>query len=165
MDTTSYQIKENGNFPNNEKLPLILYKAAFQEENGNEIKEIVEKNGWSGTWTNGVFNYHHYHSASHEVLVVLYGSATLIFGGPGGNEVHVRKGDAVIIPAGVGHYNKSADPDFKVLGAYPGGQEDYDICTENDDPEEKKQNIQNVPLPEKDPIYGKNGAIPKEWDK
>lgn len=163
MELEKYTLDQNGKFPNNENLPLVVYRNAIEGELKYDIKETLEKNGWLGAWTNGVFTYHHYHSLSHEVLVVLDGSATLVFGGSGGKEIKVKGGDTVVIPAGVGHFNKDASSDFKVMGAYPGGQENYDICTEKDDPDEKKKNIEKVPLPEADPLKGVEGPLIKAW--
>ncbi|MGK7390333.1 MAG: cupin domain-containing protein [Candidatus Cyclobacteriaceae bacterium M2_1C_046] len=163
MEIERYTLERNGAFPNNENLPLVLYRNVIVDELNYDSKETLEKNGWTGTWTDDVFTYHHYHSVSHEVLVILEGSATLIFGGPGGKEADVKKGDAVVIPAGVGHFNKKSSSDFKVMGAYPGGQEDYDICTEKDDPKEKIKNIEKVPLPEYDPFEGAEGPLISYW--
>lgn len=106
MVTEQHFINENEAIPNNPDLPLVIYREAFNGQLKYDIKETFAKNGWSGAWTNGVFTYHHYHSVSHEVLAVIEGSATLIFGGPEGKEVKVQKGDIIIIPAGVGHLIK-----------------------------------------------------------
>lgn len=158
-------LQPHGNNPNNPHLPLLLYWQVFPEKSNleSQFKEAFEQHNWRGSWTNGVFDYHHYHSKSHEVLGVAAGSATIIFGGPGGEEVEVKAGDMVVLPAGTGHCRKSASSDFSVVGAYPDGQENYDICTEDDDPEEKKQNIKQVPLPGADPVAGKEGPLLQHW--
>jgi uncharacterized protein YjlB len=62
---------------------------------------------------------HHYHSTSHEVLCVIGGSASITFGGPEGQKIEVSAGDAVVIPAGVGHCNEGYDGGFFAIGAYP----------------------------------------------
>ncbi|MBW3544458.1 MAG: cupin domain-containing protein [Bacteroidetes bacterium] len=160
-----YPLTHNGQIPNNPRLPLLLYRQVFPYPEGlrDKFKNTFEQNSWGGSWTNGVFEYHHYHSNAHEVLGVYSGRATLIFGGPGGQEVEVSKGDMVVIPAGVGHFCKKASDDFKVVGAYPKGQEDYDVCTEQDNLKEKQKNIEKVALPLTDPVGGKKGPLLKEW--
>lgn len=161
----SHQLKENGRFPNNPNLPLLIYQQVFEEKKDLEtqFKAGFQENNWKGSWVNGVFDYHHYHSTAHEVLGVISGTATIMFGGPEGIEADVEAGDMVVLPAGTGHCRLSASDDFKVAGAYPAGQEDYDLCTEEDNPEEKKKNIRKVPLPETDPVSGKNGPITDFW--
>lgn len=162
---TLYPLTQNGNIPNNPRLPLLLYRQVYTDPEGlkDKFRQCFEENSWGGSWTYGVYDYHHYHSTAHEVLGVYSGQAKLIFGGPGGQEVEVKNGDLVVIPAGVGHCCKWASDDFKVIGAYPRGQEDYDICTEKDNPEEKKKNIAEVALPLADPVAGKNGPLLNEW--
>lgn len=165
QEPTPYQLDPNGQIPNNPKLPLLLYQQLFDSKEGlqEQFKKAFKENDWGGSWVNGIFNYHHYHSTAHEVLGVLSGSATIIFGGPRGKEVAVKAGDMVVLPAGTGHCRKSASSDFSVIGAYPKGQEDYDICTEKDDPEEKKKSIEKVALPSADPLGGINGPLMKYW--
>ena len=163
----TFILQPHGNIPNNQHLPVLLYRQVFTEGNNRteQFKEVYAQNNWGGTWVNGVFDYHHYHSKSHEVLGIAAGSATLILGGPGGKEVEVSAGDMVVLPAGTGHCRKSASSDFSVVGAYPKGQENYDICTEDDDMQEKQENIARVLLPTADPVFGKEGPLPAHWKK
>ncbi|WP_187262928.1 cupin domain-containing protein [Pontibacter beigongshangensis] len=151
--------------PNNPDLPLLLYRQVFRAGDNleHQFKEAFRENSWAGTWTNGVFGYHHYHSVAHEVLGVAAGAATLIFGGPGGQEVEVTAGDMVVLPAGTGHCCKQASSNFRVIGAYPQGQEDYDICKETDDVAEKVKNIAKVALPLADPVAGRHGPLLQHW--
>ena len=104
----------------------------------------------------GVFPYHHYHSVSHEVLCVVGVAARVTFVGPEGETLEVRAGDVVVIPAGVGHCNEGSDGAFSVVGAYPHGQENYDLRT--GEPGERPgvlENLRNVPVPESDPLSAK----------
>jgi uncharacterized protein YjlB len=167
LTVTPHYFQPSGNIPNHPALPLLLYRQVFSGSGNMEtqFKEAFRKNNWGGSWVNGIFSYHHYHSTSHEVLGVAAGAATLILGGPGGEEVKVEAGDMVVLPAGTGHCRKSASPDFSVVGAYPEGQENYDICTEKDNMEEKKQPIRQVPLPATDPVAGKEGPLLKHWKR
>ena len=112
----------------------------------------------------GVFSYHHYHSNAHEVLCVVGGSASIAFGGPEGETVEVGAGDVVVIPAGVGHCKEGSRGGFTVIGAYPRGQENYDLRTgERGDRPEALENIRNVPLPKADPLFGDEGPLVRRW--
>jgi uncharacterized protein YjlB len=51
-----------------------------------------------------------------------------------------------------------------VVGAYPRGQEDYDLL--RGDPaelEEAVANIERVELPAADPVHGENGPLVELW--
>ncbi len=49
------------------------------------------------------------------------GWAEVLFGGDSGRMITLRAGDAVLIPAGVGHRQVSASEDFVAVGAHPEG--------------------------------------------
>ena len=159
-------LSDDGTFPNNGHLSLIVYRNALRDvlnHNGKEVEQLFESNGWSNSWEDGVYDYHHYHSVTHEVLGVIKGSTRIQFGGPTGISLMVDPGDVIIIPAGVAHKNLGGDESFKCVGAYPDGK-DYDINYGK--PEERPkadENIKNVPLPESDPVFGTSGPLIKEW--
>lgn len=161
-----YLLPDDGVFPNNSLLPLLVYRKVFQlsaTEQESAIKEIFESNSWNKAWTDGVYNYHHYHSTSHEVLAIIKGSARIQFGGPSGVSVFLERGDMVIIPAGVAHKNIGDDNDFTCIGAYPDGT-DYDIkLGKEDERPGADENIKQVPLPPTDPVYGADGPLVKNW--
>src|ERR1700760_3950694 len=80
--------KRNKYFPNN-KLPVLIYKEVLKLVNQkSKAKKIIEnifyRNGWSNTWENGIYDFHHYHSNCHEAMAIKRGSATVILGGPRG---------------------------------------------------------------------------------
>lgn len=111
-----------GEMPNS-TLPLIVAaRAVGPDLSENAVHDLLRSHGWQGTWTYTVYDYWHYHAAGHEVLVCIAGHARIGFGGDTGEEVEMTPGDAVIIPAGVGHKRLSASPDFQVVGAYPPDQ-------------------------------------------
>jgi uncharacterized protein YjlB len=160
-----YLLEDNGTFPNNH-LPALHYKQVFNLSwflPGIFVRRVFKRNGWGNNWRAGIFTYSHYHSNTHEVLGVIKGEATLLLGGKGGREIHIRKGDVLVIPAGVAHQNLSAEIDLTCIGGYPGGR-DYDM--NYGEPGERPitdKNIASVPLPSRDPVYGINAPLRNIW--
>ncbi len=159
-------IKDDGVFPNS-ALFILIYKKALllpDENAATIVEEVFKKNNWTNTWQNGIFDYHHYHSITHEALGVYEGSTTVQLGGLNGMIFEIEKGDIIIIPAGVAHKNLSPEKNFKSVGAYPEGK-DYDI--KRGDPEDRpetEKNIKEVPLPDTDPVYGNSGPLINNWE-
>jgi uncharacterized protein YjlB len=164
--TFSHHIMPPGRVvPNNLHLPVIYYKSVLELGDGAEesVKKLFRSNGWKNSWTDGIFTYHHYHSTAHEVLAVISGDCMLEFGGEDGNIQKVCKGDVVVLPAGVVHKNVGASPDFLCVGAYADGKEyDMNYCKE-EEMDQAKRNIERVPLPKKDPVFGDNGPVIELW--
>ena len=159
-------LKDDGTYPNNETLPLLVYHQALRssvEVPARTLEDIFQAQNWRGAWRNGIFSYHHYHSTAHEVLGVAQGSATVQLGGPHGVTLDVATGDVLVIPAGVAHKNRGASGGFLVVGAYPDGQ-NWDLKRgEPGDRPEADRNIEQVPLPSRDPVYGSNGPVQEHW--
>jgi uncharacterized protein YjlB len=159
---------DDGQVPNS-SLPLLVMRGAIIPDAADPASAFecaFAANGWTNSWRNGVYPFHHYHSNTHEVLGVARGRATLRLGGEAGRDVAVAAGDVVVIPAGVGHKRIDASDDFEVVGAYPDGR-DWDLIrAENTDAEshaEFKARIANVPLPARDPVAGENGPLIAAW--
>lgn len=156
-------------FPNNARLPVIVYRAAIQlpmhGDAARPIEQTFERHGWSGGWRAGVYTYHHYHSTAHEVLGCYSGRAALMLGGPEGVRVEVERGDVIVLPAGVAHKSIDSSADFKVVGAYAEGRE-YDMKRgKPDEPQASEQDIAQVPLPEADPVFGARGPLLEHWPR
>ena len=125
----SYMLKPTRLVPNSPH-PLIHYSGFFNNESASnpvKIHEHLASKDWQTQWIirYGPTQQSHYHSTTHECMVVLSGSATIRFGvadiapenacgsgddskEPGGIEIQANVGDAFLIPAGVAH--KTFDP-------------------------------------------------------
>jgi uncharacterized protein YjlB len=159
-------LTDDGVFPNNGKLPLLIYKRALNTDLPDltaQVQAVFAENHWGGSWIDGIFDYHHYHSTAHEVLAICHGQAEVRFGGEHGITFTVMAGDVVVIPAGVAHKNLGSNDEFVVVGAYPQGQ-NYDMCHgwHEERPEADKR-IVRVPRPEADPLYGPDGPLMEHW--
>ncbi|MDW8543150.1 cupin domain-containing protein [Staphylococcus sp. KG4-3] len=153
---------DDGQIPNNPYLPVLVYQNVFLAT--DDLRHILSTNQWGNTWEGGVFSYHHYHSNSHEVLLVINGTAQLILGGKNGTLINITEGDALILPAGTGHKLVSQSNDFAVMGAYPHSQS-YDICVGKvSERPQNLYNIENVSIPNTDPIFGSHGPLKKRWN-
>ena len=163
-----FLVTEDGVFPNNRMLPLLVYRKVLNPEAPDlaaQVRSLLAENHWGGTWLDDIYDFHHYHSTAHEVLAICSGQAQVCFGGAHGITLTVAAGDVVIIPAGVAHKKLRSDGNFVVVGAYPQGQ-DYDMCygRHGERPEADK-NIVSVRLPEFDPLYGRDGPLREHWNR
>jgi uncharacterized protein YjlB len=163
----AFLLTNDGVFPNNRALPLLVYKKALNADAPDlisQVQALLAGNGWIGAWTDSIFDFHHYHSRSHEVLAVCRGQANVCFGGEHGITLTLAAGDVVVIPAGVAHKNRGASGDFVVVGAYPRGQENYDMCHgRREERPQTDKSIVNTPVPESDPLYGSDGPLTERW--
>ena len=161
-----YMIKDNGLFPNNNGLPLVVYQGIFvtgRLADPDHIEETFSKNSWVGSWRNGIYPYHHYHSTAHEVLGIYSGSVRVQFGGDDGITLLGQSGDVLVLPAGLAHKNLWSSHDFRVIGAYPAGTSwDMNYGKEGERPG-TDENISRVPLPDSDPVYGSEGIVHTHW--
>ena len=160
------RLTDDGVIPNNPELPLILYQNALQlpeRDPAAWVEELLAGNGWEGSWRNGIYPYHHYHSTAHEVLMVFRGRATVQLGGEHGIITKIQRGDGMVLPAGVGHKNMEHSDDFAVVGAYPHGQH-WDLCYGRPGERPKTdKNIARVGRPTSDPLYGPEGPLMDHW--
>jgi uncharacterized protein YjlB len=159
-------LDDDGRFPNNARLPLLIYRHALnlpRHDPASAIEDLLEENDWCNSWRDGIYTYHHYHSNTHEVLVVFSGSSEVQFGGPEGVSQEIAIGDVVIIPAGVAHKNLGSNDNFGVIGAYPEGR-DWDICRgRKGERPAADERIARIPIPRGDPIYGPDGPLAAFW--
>ena len=168
MRANAHLFADDGGVPNNPRLPLIVYPAAVDpggDDLAGAFEALFRANGWGGGWRNGIYPFHHFHSTAHEVLGIAAGEAEVRFGGEAGKTLHVRAGDAVLIPAGVGHKRLSASPDLLVVGAYPAGT-GADLVREGArDGETIRRRIAAVAVPPADPVSGADGPMTRLWNQ
>jgi uncharacterized protein YjlB len=143
--------------PNHPVFPVLVYRGVDAAAAGPDAaRALFAEHGWGGSWVNGVFDFHHFHSTSHEALAVVAGAATLELGGPQGEAFDVAAGDVLVLPAGTGHRRAAERDGFTVVGAYPAGQHDYDLLR-GEDPDEvaaARERIAALPAPSEDPVGG-----------
>ncbi|NGZ76275.1 hypothetical protein [Saccharibacillus alkalitolerans] len=161
-DPQPFFFEDDGIIPNNPKLPVILYPGALSDK-PEWAESVFNGNGWRNSWENGVFDYHHYHSNTHEVLGVTHGTILLQLGGESGRAFDLKADDVVVLPAGTGHKRITASGGFRIVGAYPDGM-DYNTRVENDGKREQALGeIAEVPLPRTDPLHGEDGPLKALW--
>lgn len=154
----TFMLSDDGQVPNNPHLPLVVYRKAFEPGSTAEAAiELFANNGWQGAWVNGIYDYHHYHARAHEVLANLGAAVMVQFGGRSGPIVEFEQGDVVVIPAGGGHCRLSSGSSLTIVGAYPAGQENWDL-KRGDRPSDypaAHAEIAAVALPVLDPVTGR----------
>lgn len=156
---------DDGATPNS-RFPVLLYRLEPDPggDSAGAFEALFAAHRWTPLWRAGIFDYHHYHPNAHEVLGVARGQARVTLGGAAGQTLTVKVGDVLVLPAGTGHRCVEASSDFLVVGAYPQGQEDYDI--QRPDRAAHKQALARIAAtagPEQDPVSGVHGALMSEW--
>ena len=164
-DVQCHRFSDDGEIPNHPTLPLLVVQQAVKphgspDDLARSLEAAYRRHGWQGRWRWGVYPFAHYHSTAHEVLTCFRGWANLQLGGRNGLMLPVRPGDALIIPAGVGHQNLEGSADFQVCGAYPPDQEaDLIRADERERHAGARERIRQVPVPDTDPLFGRAGPL------
>jgi uncharacterized protein YjlB len=167
VEPLTFMFADDGSVPNNPALPFVVLPGAIDLSGSANPEEIIEQsfhgNGWGQSWRNGIFPYVHYHSMIHEGLGIARGRAKVRFGGNGGKELDLVPGDVAVLPAGTGHHCLWSSPDLLVIGAYPKTGR-YDLCRGSKAEHARAiTTIPKVPLPDTDPVFGKDGPLIKAW--
>jgi uncharacterized protein YjlB len=157
----------DGRTPNNPALPLVHYRDAVVLPDDFDPAAVMEElfgaNGWGRGWRNGIFDFLHFHTQTHEVLGIARGEARVRFGGAKGQILTVRAGDVVVLPAGTGHQRIAPAQGLLVVGAYP-PEGRYDQHKPGEVAGERARRlIAHVPVPAADPIYGTGGPLVACW--
>ncbi len=69
--------KKNNFFPNS-ALPVLICQKAIELPKqkhvaGDMLQTIFTKNKWGNSWGNGIYDFHHYHSNTHECMGIAAG--------------------------------------------------------------------------------------------
>lgn len=163
FEVEKYWFEDDGVIPNN-ALPVLVYRQICAVDDKSEWFETTFiANGWTNNWRDTILPYDHFHSTTHEVLGVGKGDVMLHVGGRFGKQLFLNAGDAIILPAGVGHYALPAENEYEIVGGYPEGRA-WDLLTgEEGERERALIGIKNVPVPFTDPIDGEHGTLISSW--
>lgn len=160
-----FYFDDDGITPNN-RLPVLIYKNVLNEVK-EDLAEYLEKtfqqNNWTNNWRDIILEKDHYHSTTHEVLGISKGSVNLQLGGACGKQFSISAGDVLILPAGIAHRSLKNHSDYEVVGGYPEGRSWDMIYCQPEKYQEAKIEIEELPLPKFDPIFGTKGPLLDLW--
>jgi uncharacterized protein YjlB len=167
VEPESHTFADDGETPNNPRFPLLVYRhpvtLSEKFDPAAVFEELFKSNGWADSWRDSIYPFNHFHTATHEVLGIARGTATVRFGGDAGETIELGAGDVIVIPAGTGHCALEKSDDLLVVGAYPPGG-DYDEPKPDDiDPDKARASIASVDAPARDPVYGAGGPMREIW--
>jgi len=167
LKVSKHFIARHGLIPNSSATskPMLIYHSVFTSPatKSSITAHLSKTNVIEPHWTYSMYPTSHFHSNTHEVLIILSGSALLLFGGeenPERVEADVTKGDAIVLPAGTAHRlleDKSGD--FQMLGCYPVGAAQWDMCYGKDSEGDVEGRIKKLEWFQSDPFYGSEGPV------
>jgi uncharacterized protein YjlB len=164
----AFHFRDDGETPNNPRFPMILYRSPVKLDPDYDPAALFETlfaaHDWGKSCRDGIYDFNHFHTATHEVLGIARGHARVRFGGRWGKVIEVRAGDVIVQPAGNGHQWLSQSKDLLVVGAYPKSVRDggghYDEPGPKDvDHDAAVRSIARVAAPHADPVYGASGPL------
>ncbi|KAF2813066.1 uncharacterized protein BDZ99DRAFT_381699 [Mytilinidion resinicola] len=168
-----YRLSPTPHVPNS-VLPVLLYRSVLPPNpTADSTRRALEKNLWMQGGVFKTYTAHHFHSVTHECYAVFKGSSRLLLGrGPlddpeGGKQLmfQVSVGDIIVLPAGVSHCSLHSEGEYEYVGLYPQGSPHWDnnFCKKPEETAQKAENARAVPVPEYDPIHGKDGPLVYLW--
>src|SRR5215475_1016932 len=101
MAVQTFMFADDGETPNNPRLPMVVYSGAVDvaahADPAVPFEALFAQHGWSDGWRNGIFSFLHFHTTAHEALGIARGEARVQFGGAKGLVLTVRAGDVVVL--------------------------------------------------------------------
>ena len=166
-DVQAFRFEDDGETPNNPRLPLVVYRAAVklagEHDPAAPFERAFARHGWGDGWRNGIYPFLHFHTATHEVLGIARGRATVEFGGAKGQALDGRGGRrrrAAGRHRPSAHLGERRSSGRRRLSAQrfirpeAAGQVDHKKAVAA---------IAEVPLPEMDPVHGREGPLMTLW--
>src|SRR6202035_1546881 len=80
-------------------LPVLILRGVLSlHATGNAaiFRKRFKENGWTGLWTDTIYDYTHFHSNRHEVLGIAAGKVALRIGGEAGSLFRLKAGDMIL---------------------------------------------------------------------
>ncbi|KAH6669902.1 hypothetical protein B0J14DRAFT_106948 [Halenospora varia] len=172
-----HYVKPTPHVPNS-ILPIIVYRSVLDDTLPENILKTIEPQKWikGGQWK--AYPVPHFHSICHECYGVIQGENTYSLGkGPRdtddcGIKLKVQKGDVFVFPAGVSHASIDSKGEYEYVGLYPERNErsedgeafDMHYCDATPDETKKlAARCAQTPVPDLDPLYGRDGPLPRIW--
>ena len=82
------RFKDDGEIPNNARFPMIFYRSPVKLRRDFDaaavFEDLFEANGWQDSWRDGMYDFLHFHTHTHEVLGIARGTVRAEFGGTKG---------------------------------------------------------------------------------
>ncbi|VUC33007.1 unnamed protein product [Clonostachys rosea] len=166
MQVNCYYLGSNQDAPNN-TLPVLHYQDVLpQPATEASVTEFLTRNKWEkrGTW--GHIGIRHFHPNSHECYGIFQGSSKLLIGKikqGDGVEINVKSGDVIVLPAGTAHSSIESSLNYRYIGVYPEGCPKWQNEMGKKPADQFHTMIQDVAMPEADPVYGENGPLTRLW--
>src|ERR1043165_4660311 len=89
-------LKDDGETPNNSRCPMILYRSPVKLPDRFDAAAVFEElfatNGWAESWRDGMYDFLHFHTHTHEVLGIARGTLRAEFGGSKGKVLNLKAG-------------------------------------------------------------------------
>jgi uncharacterized protein YjlB len=97
-------------------------------------------------------------------MAVINGRTIILLGGINGRNVLLKKGDVIVIPAGVAHMNLGDENDITCIGGYPSGRNlDMNYGRADEHPM-VDINIRHLPILDSGPLYGQDDPLIGIWN-
>jgi uncharacterized protein YjlB len=162
-----FKFKDDGETPNNARFPLAVYRSPVRlgglSDPAAVFEAVFASNLWADAWRDGIYDFLHFHTHTHEVLGIARGTVEAQFGGAHGKAISLKAGDVVVLPAGTGHRRLEKSQDLLVVGAYPKTGVYDEPRPAAVDRAQAIASISKVRLPARDPVYGKGGPLLTLW--